>query len=140
MPSVITGTNRFINCKTVISLKDQPLLQVSFSPLRVSLRLPRDLPSQVFFDVVENDLKQKPESAGSNPRVVVVISESNVSIFWKDALLVSATLLDDETVHLKIDLRRVGINIYDDNMGLHVGQNTLTGNSFENCVTAIALG
>ena len=138
MPSVITGTNRFINCKTVISLKDQPLLQVSFSPLRVSLRLPQDLPSHVFFDVVENDLKQKADSAGSNPRVV--ISVSNVGIFWKDALLVSATLLDDETAHLKIDLRRVGINIYDDNTGLHVGHNTLTGNSFENCATAIALG
>jgi len=136
--SVITGTNRFINCHTVISLKDQLLLQVSFSPLRVSLRLPRGLPSHVFFDIVENDLKEKTESSGSNPRIV--ISETNVSIFWSDVLLVSATLLDNETAHLKIDLRRVGINIFDDNAGLHVGHNTLTGNSFENCATAIALG
>jgi len=83
-------------------------------------------------------LKEKTESSGSNPRIV--ISETNVSIFWSDVLLVSATLLDNETAHLKIDLRRVGINIFDDNAGLHVGHNTLTGNSFENCATAIALG
>ena len=136
MRSVITGTNRFINCQTVISFKDQPLLQVSFSPLRVSFKLPRDLP--VSFDIVENDLKRKSEPAGADPRVV--ISETNVSIFWNDVLLVSATLMDDETAHLKIDLRRVGINIYDDNAGLHVGRNTLTGNSFENCATAVAIG
>src|SRR5206468_7644788 len=122
---------------TVIGLKDQPLLHVSLSPLRVSLRLPRDLPSRVFFEIVENELKEKGESAGSNPRIV--IGETNVSVFWIDVLLLSATLLDHETVHLKIDLRRVGINIYDDNAGLHVGQNTLTGNSFANCATAIAL-
>ena len=138
MRSVIIGTNRFVNCQTVISLKDKPLLQVSFSPLRVSLRLPQDLPSRVFFEIVENELKQKGESAGLNLRIV--ISETNVGVFWNDVLLVSATLLDNETAHLKVDLRRVGINIFDDNAGLHVGQNTLTSNSFENCATAIALG
>ena len=137
MRSVIIGTNRFINSQTVISLKDQPLLQVSVAPLKVSLRLPRDLPSRVFFEIVENELKEKGESAGSNPHIVT--AETNVSLFWNDVLLVSATLLDQETVHLKIDLRRVGINIYDDHAGLHVGQNTLTGNSFANCSTAIAL-
>ena len=138
MRSVIIGTNRFINCQTVISLKDQPLLEVWFSPLRVSLRLPRDLPSHVFFQIVENELKDKRESAASNP--YIVIGETNVSVFWYEVLLVSATLLNHETMHLKIDLRRVGINIHDDHAGLHVGQNILTGNSFANCATAIALG
>lgn len=92
----------------------------------------------MFFEIVDNEVKEKGEEAGSNPRVVA--SQTNVSIFWNAALLVSATLLDRETVHLKIDLRRVGIHIYDDPAGLHVGQNTLTGNSFANCATAIALG
>lgn len=86
---------------------------------------------------MENVLKEKGESVDSNPRIVA--GQTNVSVFWNDALLVSATLLDQETVHLKTDLRRVGINIYDDHAGLHVGHNTLTGNSFANCATAIAL-
>ena len=134
---MIIGSNRLINCQTVISLKEQPLLQVSLLPLRVSLRLPRDLPSSIFFEIVENELKDSGGAAAQNPHIVT--SETNVSIFWKDVLLVSSTLLDQETVHLKIDLRRIGINIYDDQAGLHVGQNTLTGNSFADCATAIAL-
>lgn len=137
MGSVIIGTNRLINCQTVISLKGQPMVQVSFSPLRVSLRLPKDLPSGVAFNIVENELKQK-SKVGSNLRMI--ISETNVSIFWGNLLLLSATLLDNETAHLKIDLRGLGINIYDDVVGLHIGSNTLTGNSFENCATAIGVG
>jgi hypothetical protein len=136
--SVIVGSNRFINCQTLISVKDQPLLQILFSPLRVTSKLPPNLPSGVSFYVVENELKQKGKSGGANPRIVA--SETNVSIFWSNVLLVSATLLDDETAHLKIDLRRVGINIYDDNAGLHIGNNLLASNSFENCSTAIAVG
>ena len=138
MGRMIIGMNRLIDCRTVISLKDQPLLQVSLSPLRVSLRLLRDLPSGIFFEIVENQLKDSRGAAAQNARIVT--SETNVSIFWKDVLLVSATLFDRETVHLKIDLRRIGINIHDDQTGLHIGRNTLTGNSFADCATAIALG
>ena len=138
MCSVIIGTNRFINCLTLLSLRDQPLLQVSFSPLRVSLRLPQDLPSRIFFEIGDNEVRAEDNAPNSNPRVVS--SETNVGIFLSDTLLVSATLLGRETAHLKIDLRRIGIMIYDDNDGLHVGKNVLAHTSFANCMTAISLG
>jgi len=138
MCSVIIGANRITNCQTLISVRGRPFLQVSPSPLRVSLELPPDLPSRVFFEIVDNE--SKGESLSSSSGLRIVRSETNVSIFWNDVLLLSATLVDQETVHVKIDLRRLGILIYDDHEGLHVGKNLLANNSFMNCMTAIALG
>jgi len=80
------------------------------------------------------------EGITANPELRIVPCETNVGIFWNDVLLVSATLLDQKTVHLKIDLRRIGILIYDDNEGLHIGSNVLARTSFANCMTAISLG
>jgi hypothetical protein len=136
--SVIIGNNRITNCQTLISIRDRPLLQVFSSPLRVSLRLPRELPSQIFFEIIDNELEAESPVSGSKPHIVR--GEKNVSIFWNDVLLISATLIDAETVHVKVDLRRLGILIYDDHDGLHVGKNLLAHNSFMNCMTAIALG
>lgn len=138
MCSVIIGTNRITNCQTLISVKGTPLLQISLSPLRVSLKLPRDLPSRIFFEIVDNELKGEGLALNSAPHIVR--GETNVSIFWNDVLLVSATLVDQETAHVKIDLRRLGILIFDDHEGLHVGRNLLAHNSFMNCMTAINLG
>jgi hypothetical protein len=119
-------------------VKDQTLLQVGLSPLRVSLRLPRDLPSRIFFEVVDNEIKG--DGINANPDLRIVPGEANISIFWKNMLLLSATLLDRETAHLKIDLRPVGILIFDDHTGLHIGKNVLARTSFTNCMTAISLG
>ncbi len=138
MCSVIIGGNRITNCQTLISVKGMPLLQVSLSPLRVSLRLPKDLPSRIFFEVVDNDIKRETLVLNSVPHVVR--GDTNVSVFWNDELLLSATLVNPETVHVKIDLRRLGILIFDDHEGLHVGRNVLAHNSFSNCMTAINLG
>jgi hypothetical protein len=38
--SVIIGSNRIINCQTLIGVRGRPLVQVSHSPLRLSLTLP----------------------------------------------------------------------------------------------------
>jgi hypothetical protein len=138
MGSVIIGTNKITNCRILVGLKDQPLLQVEFSPLRVSLNLPQGLPSRVSFDIVNNDIKG--EGITPNPDLRIVSGETNVSVFWKDLLLLSATLLDSDNVHLKLDLRPVGIVIYDDHEGLHLGGNLLARSSFANCMTAISLG
>jgi hypothetical protein len=118
-------------------LKEQPLLQVALSPLRISLKLPHGLPTPVSFEIKEN--VQTGEDIASNPDVRIVTSENNVSIFWKDLLLVSATLLDQGTVHLKLDLRPIGIAIYDDPEGLHIGANLMAHSSFVGCMTAISL-
>jgi hypothetical protein len=136
--SVIIGTNKLVNCRILIGMKDQPLLQVEFSPLRVSLRLPQALPSQISFEIIDNATKGK--EAAPNQDLRVITGETNVSIFWKDLLLLSATLLEKEAAHLKLDLRPVGIRIFDDHEGLHVGSNLLANGLISNCMTAISLG
>ena len=137
MRSVILGTNKITNCQVVIALKEQPLLQVAFSPLRISLKLPRDVPTGPFLDIVDNVIKN---GAASDPELRIVAAPTNVSIFWKDLLILSATMLDEETAHLKLDLRPVGLAIFDDPQGLHIGGNLMARSSFANCMTAISLG
>jgi hypothetical protein len=61
MGSVIVGTNTTTNCRTLLSIRDQPLLQVTFSQLRVTLKLPTDLPSGISFEIVGNEIQ------GENP-------------------------------------------------------------------------
>lgn len=138
MGSVIVGTNKITNCRILVGVKDQSLLQIAFAPLRVSLKLPQDLPSHISFEIVDNVIKE--EGTTPNPDLRIVSGDTNVSIFWKDLLLLSATLLDKETAHLKLDLRPVGIVIYDDHEGLHIGSNLLVRASFADCMTAISLG
>ena len=94
MRSVILGTNKITNCQVVIALKEQPLLQVAFSPLRISLKLPQDVQTGPSFDIVDNVIKN---GAASDPELRIVAAPTNVSIFWKDLLILSATLLDEET-------------------------------------------
>jgi hypothetical protein len=137
MGSVIIGTNKISNCRVLVGVKDQPLLQVTFSPFRVSLKLPRDLPSRISFEIIDNVIN---EGLAPDPDLRIVASETNVSVFWKDLLILSGTLLDGDTAHLKLDLRPVGLAIYDDPEGLHIGKNLLARASFENCMTAISLG
>jgi hypothetical protein len=133
---VILGTNKIINCQVVIALKEQPLLQVAFSPLRISLNLPQDVPTGPSFDIVDNVIKN---GAALDPELRIVAAQTNVSIFWKDLLILSATMLDEETAHLKLDLRPVGLAIFDDPQGLHIGRNLMAQTSFANCMTAISL-
>jgi hypothetical protein len=69
-----------------------------------------------------------------------VASEKSVAIFWDDAPLAIATLLDPDTVSLRLDLRLIGINLFDDALGLHVGNNVFARNNVVGCETALALG
>ena len=135
MGSVIVGANKITNCRILIGVKDQPLLQIAFSPLRISMKLPQDLPSKIYFEIADNAV-----TGNMHPDLRMVSGETNVSILWKDFLLLSATLLDQDTAHLKLDFRPVGIVIYDDHEGLHIGSNLLVRTSFANCMTAISLG
>ena len=135
--TVIVGGNRMTDCRTIIGWGDQPLLQVLTDPLRVQLRTPPNLPSGRSVAVADNT------NASGNPearRAVRVIAEPRVvGVFWDSSPLVIATLLDPQTVHVKLDLRHLGINVFDDAEGLHVGANVVARNELVNCETAIGL-
>ena len=122
--TVILGGNRFVDCQNILSHKGNLVLRVRMSPLHVEINPPPDIPGD------------------SNP-VVHVNSERSCGVFTtSDRAVALATLLDPEReiVHLTLDLRPLGMNIYDDPQGLHVGNNLFTMNVVEGAVTAISLG
>ncbi len=135
--TVLWGSNRFTDCQNLLGVSDQPVLRIDVAPLRVTLRTPSGLSSGIHFAVERN---VQDETAGSaRARLRVVADAKNAAILWDEAWLVAAVEVGDNTVNLHTDLRPIGINIYDDPQGLHVGTNVLARNGFSNCATAIAL-
>ena len=132
---VIVGSNHFVDCQTIIALRQHALLRVVTDPLRVSFTTPPDLPSKRTVQVVDNE--RRPESDAS---VRVVTSDRSVAIFWDEAPLAIATLLESATVSVRLDLRPIGINLFEDALGLHVGANLFARNIVVGSETALVLG
>lgn len=132
MSTVVLGGNRFIECQSILAYRGTPVLQVAVEPLRVDLVTPENLPSRRVVRIGPNE---------SNPPndVRVVATDKSFAIFWRHYAIAVATLLDPETVHLRIDLRPLGIKIYDDLDVLHIGTNTFSGNEIRNAFAAINL-
>jgi hypothetical protein len=72
--------------------------------------------------------------------VRIVSTPLSFAVFWEEDALAVATLFDADTAHVKLDLRPLGITIYDDADGLHIGQNILAGNVVSHSAVAISLG
>ena len=142
MSTVLLGTNRIEDCQTLIAVRDHAVLRVEASPPpnspRLMLSTPPGLRSGRSLTIEDNRLVSANEIARAlNPKVFV--AGSTVSVFLGDTLLLLATQVDPETVHVKLDLRPLGINVYDDAYGLHVGPSTLARNHLSHCPTAIGL-
>lgn len=122
---VILGGNHFIDCPTLIAHRGEPLLRVLFNPLRIDLNLPADLPN-----------------APSPTLLRHVLTDGSETIFspGENAIAI-ATLLDPatETAHLFLDLRYIGMNIFVDPGGLHIGTNVFTANAVQGAEVAINL-
>ncbi len=135
MTTVVFGSNHFVDCGTLVAFGNEPALRVGSEPLRVTLATPRNLPSGRTVHVVDNERRPT-----SSTEVKVVRSDKSVAIFWEESPLVIATELDANTVSLRADLRPIGINLYDDATGLHIGQMHFMGSTFAGAVVAFQLG
>ena len=133
MSVVLLGGNRFIDCQSILAYRGTPLLKVSVNPLRVELTTPDNLPSGRIVKVDRNA-----QSPAQDVRVVA--TPQSFAIVWQDYPLVMAALLDAGTALVKLDLRPLGINIYDDFAGLHIGTNAFARNEVSNVAVAINLG
>lgn len=89
------------------------------------LRVPADLPG------------------APNPELLqhVTTDRSDAIFSPGDYAVAIATLLDPatEAAHLRLDLRPLGIDTFDDPGGLHVGNNVFVGNVIEGAAVAINL-
>lgn len=133
MSTVILGRNRFVDCGSLLVHGGVPFLRVEVDPLRIERRTPEYLPSG-------RRVRVDPSGHAPEDHVRVVATPQSFAILWDDDALATATLLEPETVHLKLDLRPLGINIYDDPGGLHIGGNLCSGNVVSKAAAAISLG
>ena len=136
MATVFLGTNRISNCRSLLALQSQSLLKIDADPLRLTLTTPSDTSGVRQVRVEENQVK---EGSNGSQSVNVIAQESSVSIFLADQLLVSAVLLKPDVIHVNLDLRPLGINLFSDATGLHIGKNTLSYNKIDKCDTAIGM-
>lgn len=135
MTDVVLGSNHFIDCVNIVAIRQHVLVRLEANPLRLSLTTPPDLPSARRVNIINNEIRE-----GSDPKVQVVKSDTSVAVFWEDVPLSIATVFGGVKVSLRLDLRPIGINLYDDASGLYAGGNRFAGNRIVNCGTAIALG
>jgi hypothetical protein len=133
MSVVLLDGNRFVECESILAYKGAPVLRVRFEPLRVELTTPERVPAH---------RRVRVDESGGEPKIMVRIvrTAESFAVFWQDHALVLATLLEPGTAHLKLDLRPLGMVIYDDVDGLHIGRNVFAGNVVSHSAAAINLG
>lgn len=139
---VVWGGNRLIDCVALLSWKDRTVLRISTSPVRVDFFVPPGVSGDAQpLEIVENQL------VAPNPRpteIEITSSRDAVAVLWNRLPIVTAQDIGiDGSGHpmvlLQTDLRPMGMNIFDDAAGIHVGEGLLARTAFSRCSTAIFL-
>jgi hypothetical protein len=135
---VVWGKNTLIDCVNLLGWGDQSVLRVREEPLRVDLSTPATLPSQVELRVEGNVVRKDSTSS-----VRVSADPHAVTVVWKEVPILMAFRAEGaggNAVYLRVDLRPLGMKIFDDSEGLHVGGTVLADHELSGCSTAILLG
>ncbi len=142
---VVWGGNRMIDCVALLSWRNQTVLRISMSPVMIDFVVPSDGSSENGLrplEIVANELV----SPKPGPREVEIKSSSGgVAVLWRELPLITAQDIGVDgpsgqpMVLLHTDLRPVGMNVFDDAAGIHVGESLLARTAFDRCSTAIAL-
>ena len=125
---VTLGGNVLIDCPTLLAFRGHPVVWVTTNPFDLQLNIPDDLPGSR-----NQALPDKVRTEHSDSVVFLSPGKYAVAI----AILLSSST---QEVYLRLDLRPLGINIFDDQAGLHVGSNVFVGNIVERSEVAINLG
>ena len=128
------GGNEFVDCENILAAKGEPLLSVRAAPLTVTIRTPREWPPHQALTVVANEVL--PDQDG----VRVIRNGASVCVVFHGFPMLVAVSETSERVLLRLDLRSIGMNVFDDAEGLHIGGNLFRGNRISNAATAIRLG
>jgi hypothetical protein len=131
---VIWGGNDFIDCVSLLG-HSVVLQVVSPSPVRINFRLPTSVTTPTPVEIRDNGV-----IVGADHTRVFSDSPDSVAVIWKNVPILMGQQLSADTVLLHADLRPLGIAIFDDAAGLHVGSGILSGNNFTGCSIGIALG
>jgi hypothetical protein len=131
---VVWGNNRFIDCVTLVGWKDEIVLSMAPKPLRIDMKTPTSgMPKKL--RIVANEVIES-----TYDKINVASTATSISVVLGDSPLLMAQDVGDDRVLLHTDFRPVGMNIFSDAAGLHVGASSLGGNVFEGFSIAISLG
>ena len=132
MNSVLMGLNRFENCRTLIAWGERPVLRVEAGLSSLQLDT-TGLGEKIRGVRVEGQIV----AVGDDCHLIA--SDEGTTLLVGDQAILFATRIDEHTLHIKLDLRPLGLNIFDDIAGLHVGRNVMASNSFTGCQVGIRL-
>lgn len=97
MTTVIIGSNRIIDCESILQLDGQVVLKTEDDPLRVTLRLSDDPPKLIGIDIVDNEERR------GDPAARVVRDGNSVSVVYRGFPALMVTRLEPGIVHARID-------------------------------------
>lgn len=123
MTTVVIGTNSFEDCTELVALQESLLLHIEADPLAVTLITPDG-------DDRLKRISVKGNVAEGQDAVAVSTTESCVSVFYNDQLLVMASMTNEGTINATLDLRPLGLRLFSSASALMVGNSRLAGNRF----------
>ena len=131
---IVLGGNEFVDCENILAAKGEPLLSVRAPPLAVTIRTPKEWAPPQTLTVVANEVLSDQDG------VRVIRDGASVCVVFHGFPMLFAVSETPERVLLRFDLRSIGMNVFDDAEGLHIGGNFFRGNRISNAATAISLG
>jgi hypothetical protein len=132
---IVVGANGFRDCGTLVAIDGHPILSVADDG-HVVLRLP---PRSNESSRLEIDGPVVNTSDDSLARQLTVSGDTrHVVVFFVHHLIFVTSNLGT-TTHVYLDLRPLGLNLYSDSTGLHVGPHTLFNLSFVSESPAISI-
>jgi hypothetical protein len=129
--TIIIGSNRFVDCGSIIRLGASDIVRVQPDPLRLDFDVPA-FENRGAFAVKEN--------VAQTEGLRVIAGPSTTSLFLGEFALVAATQLATDIIHLHLDLRPIGLNIFDDGKTLFVGPMQFTESGMQGAACAVQLG
>jgi hypothetical protein len=132
--NVIWGGNRIVDCVALLSWKDQVVLAVSSAPPRVDLRTPAEARPAKGVRIEQNQIVE------TLPGIKVAVKAESVAVLLDALPILTVVDIGSDTLLVRADFRPLGMSVFDDAAGLHIGASVLTNNHFSGCSTAIALG
>ena len=132
---VIWGGNELTDCVALLASNDKIMLSVLPSPVRVDFIVPATIATPFPVEIRSNRVT----GSGSSD-VRVAESPGAVAVFWRNMPILMAQEVAESTVLLHTDFRPLGMEIFDDAAGLHIGSGVLAANNFVGCSIGIALG
>lgn len=132
MSEVIVGGNGFRDCKTIIAFGGRPLLGLKPGSNDVQLHVPAlGAPNAEKMALVFEGYRVVSGDDGVTRQLTIRHHDDEVRVYFAHSLLLVVSQLSDLVIHIHLDLRPLGVRVFSDAEGLHVGPHTFFNLAFQ---------